>query len=652
MSHDLNTVVVGFDLGHGETALSKVQVRDDAPPQAIDLPGSVSGRQHVTAIAQHPQRGLLVGENAITPGVTYLALAFKSPQLDRPDVSEPTRLFVAKVREDVTSAGLVPRTGVQVWVFGAPSGWGLELRAAYAELLSSAGFDDPDITVEVVPESRAALLYARDSGEVLLSNGQLAGTVLIVDLGSSTTDFTSVVGHRAIPADEGTQLGAALIEKTIMAQSVAASPHRAQIEEALQNDRIQRLFIELTCRRLKEEYFRRNPDHVDDPYRTVVHTARVETREGGVHLQIDLSAAFMRRVLETPQPRLEGRTWRTAFQNDLKDVAEGLDQQPDVVLLTGGASRMRFVQDIARDQFGADRVLLGAEPELAIARGLAIAGRIGIRSAGFRAEVRSLTTGARIATLVTDRLPDLANRLGEAAAEDMTEVYVIPAFKRWRNGHIQRLDQMATSVANAMTNDLTRPNNPKLTAVVNAWQDELRPSIEEFTNPICRRWHIPSTAMALPSATVQASTENVNFMPDTAHGTKLLGTIATGINVAILGVMAAVLVSSTATIVLAMGPLGAAIALTVAGVALFGGREWALERAQTANIPQWMRELRSEDVLVAKLREGADASEGTVAGQFATQFLTTGGPELAARITADIAARLEAQAAEAELLIS
>jgi hypothetical protein len=92
----------------------------------------------------------------------------------------------------------------------------------------------------------------------------------------------------------------------------------------------------------------------------------------------------METVLNTPQPSLEGLSWRQAFRAALDGVAAQLTEPPDAELLTGGASRMHFVQEETREVFGADRMLLGMETEVAIARGLALAGRMSLRAAAFR----------------------------------------------------------------------------------------------------------------------------------------------------------------------------------------------------------------------------------------------------------------------------
>ncbi len=70
--------VVGFDLGHGETSLMGVNLKSEHKKEtAFEI--EVNGKSNfITAIAYHPEHGVLIGEPAITTdGVTESHLAFK-----------------------------------------------------------------------------------------------------------------------------------------------------------------------------------------------------------------------------------------------------------------------------------------------------------------------------------------------------------------------------------------------------------------------------------------------------------------------------------------------------------------------------------------------------------------------------------------------
>ncbi|WP_406175894.1 Hsp70 family protein [Streptomyces sp. NBC_00996] len=645
-----STVIVGFDLGHGETALAKTYTDKSAAPVVLDIGSTGAGRQHVTAVAEHPTRGVLVGREATDArGVTSLYLAFKSPEIDCDDVRTPVHLFVDKVGRDARErdqdlAGSRPVR----WVFGAPSGWDAALRRSYATLLGQAGLTD----VEVVPESRAAMLYARDSGEVSLEKERLGGSVLVIDLGSSTADFTSVLSyHTGPPIDTGVQLGAGLIDRTILERQLDRHPMGDALREALHDSRFERLRLELLCREAKETFFRTDPSRfTDDPEATVGGMRKVATRTGDVYFEVELTAAEMTAVVDAPQPSLGDRSWRRAFRDALQEAGTRMGRRPDMVLLTGGASRMDFVQEEAREAFGADRVLLGLEPEVAIARGLALAGRMSLRAAGFRADIRKLIKSDRIGSLVQDRLSSLGERLGAAVAEGMTERHVIPAFRRWRNGEITTLNDMAAGISTALHAELTEPGNQRLNGVIADWQNELRPELEELTRPICRRWHIPPSAMALPA--VQVSGDKITVPVDSAAATEVLDNIAKVMNVVVAGVIATTLFGAGVAIIATTGPFLVIIAFFVLVAGGNEVREAAMEKAREANIPLFMRKVSGENRLIGKLRQGAASQEAQLAAAFSAQFLDEGAQKMTSEISKGIAADLEALADEAELLIS
>lgn len=643
--------IIGFDLGHGETALALALSGHVDPPAVLDLPGAPgNGRQHVTAVNEHPDRGILVGEAAVWVVGGRLFLAFKSRDFQQVEVKRPIQLFSTKVREDVLGRGKVGGKPTDIrWVFGAPSGWSPTLRESYAALFKAGGFRH----VEVVPESRAALLYARDSGEtgVRLDSTQVGGRILIVDLGSSTTDFTSVVGRKDRPLDRGSDLGASLIDKVISDRLLTNHAQQDRLEDAIHRDRSQRLRLELLCRKAKEDFFRLDPEVAADPDASVIRTTNLITPTGKIKVDVELTSTDVDEILDTPLRELDGRSWRQAYRDDLLNAAKAMGGKPDVVLLTGGASRMHFVLDVAREEFGANRVMLGTEPESAIARGLALAGRINVHAAGFLQDVASLIDGNQIDALVTERLPALALRMGAAAADGITARHVVPAFIGWRNGAIDTLDEMALKIANDLQAELTNPKNPAIAKAFGDWYNELLPELQDLTRPICTRWHIPPKEMSLPAIDLSGRQWKIG-LTDSSAATDMIKNIANVINVVVAGVISTTLFGAGAAIIATTGPFAVIVAAVAAYYILKEGTDAAMEKAKSAKIPLWVRQLRGEAGLVAKVQRNAPTSEKELGEQLANQFLADGGADLVADITKSIGRQFGALADDAKLLVA
>ena len=66
---------IGFDLGHGETAVARALVESIESPEMLEINNK---KIQITALGWHPNLGYLVGEQAlIQAGVTQLKIAFK-----------------------------------------------------------------------------------------------------------------------------------------------------------------------------------------------------------------------------------------------------------------------------------------------------------------------------------------------------------------------------------------------------------------------------------------------------------------------------------------------------------------------------------------------------------------------------------------------
>jgi hypothetical protein len=632
--------IIGFDLGHAESAL--VEVNDPRSDEFVklELPSAL-GRQYVTvtAVAQ-TDHGIMIGYPAVDePDVLNRYVGFKSPELDKEAHSKPTEMFVAQMRDELIEAGRVSRSAPTRWVFGAPSGWNDKTLRTYAKVLKAAGLSD----VEVVAESRAAMLYARDSGELDVSQRQLEAAVLVVDLGSSTTDFTAIVGLKVKPVDTGTALGAGLIDKAIMNWLLQTHPRRADLQRWLDREPFEEPRLELACRWAKEDYFRN----------LAASQGGRQVRGGYLYMPIkdDLDSFMisikepdMEQILNVPFPVLGGRNWREAFEGDLRMAANGLERRPEVVLLTGGASRMPFVRQTARDIFGNEKVKLGAEPEVAIAKGLALAGRIGIRADGFRTDMRQLLSSGQVETLVEGRVAALGQALGQAVASGFMARFARPAYGRWQDGEISTLNGLERVIAREAADYVADANNPVILAAIAEWQNELRPDLADLTRSICTKWSIPPAAMELEP--VSLGERNWNMRVD-------LGTIIAGSIGTIAGWIAGSIVAAIVVAVLAAGavPTGG-LSLVVGGFLALGAggamNDWANEKVRDAEIYLWVRKGFSADTVfknqAQQERELADKITGEINGNNSEAIVK--------QVSRRLEAELKELATAAELLVS
>jgi hypothetical protein len=481
-SGDGRVLLIGFDLGHGETAICTAwsESRDEPRVAALPRSGKGSGKSYPTAVAlltgpsqQQPTRTVIGGACfAHRPRERVLEFysTFKGADLeDGGRTRRAVELFVAHVVRELigmSETDDAPHDVIVIsadtptrWLFGTPSGWSPQQREAYRDLL--AGLCPGE--VEVLPESRAAMLYGRESRDLpnpldLLEGDTVARlTSVVIDLGSSTADYTIVTGLTARPLDTGNNaLGASLMDRELMRRSVEDHDDRDRLLEALEEPGSRAAHLEYQCRLLKEQFFT-DVDPLEPDLTTSRRTVEVKTAAGErIDVDIRLTSDVLDDITNAPLTALDGASWREAFRDDLERVKAELDDDgPDLVMMTGGASRMHFAQDIAREVFGESRVVLGAEPEYAIARGLVIAGRTRTRVEGFRQGLMDFAASGRIESIVDEKLPELAGTLGTVMTENIVEEHVIPAVLRWRNGELDLVSDIETEVARTRENYLS-----------------------------------------------------------------------------------------------------------------------------------------------------------------------------------------------------
>ena len=632
--------IVGFDLGHAETALTTVRDPDNADVNRLELPSARGRPMMVTAIAECPD-GVRIGYPAVdTPDAVSRAIGFKSPRLEVEAVRRPIRLFVRGVCEELRTEGALILDRPVRWVLGAPSGWDETVLAGYRDLLLEAGLQD----VEVVRESRAAMLYARDSNEFSVDAVALYWSVLVVDLGSSTADFTIVSGLRARPADVGSGLGASLIDRAVMRWLLRCHPRAEELAAWLDSSpETEWARLELICRWAKEDYFRNEAASGAHEQVVGIGIYRPVAGDGQVIFDVTLTRQVMADVLA--QALVDGNTWPEQLRKDLTAAAGITDRTPSLVLMTGGASRMPFARDIARDLFGAEKVVIGTEPELAIARGLAMAGRIGFRAAGFRVDVDELLKSGQVEALVLSNLPALGQAIGHVVADGFFARFVLPALGRFKQGDLTTLAALEKDIGDAVKAHLS-DDHPGLRAAVVAWQQALCVELRQLTDPICDRWKLPRSALSLEGVSIDGDGVD-SEVPVSDQLTGLAGGVA-GVVAGVVTFIVGILVGP----VLVTGPIGAfVVGVTVAIAAVlaaFMGREAAMEALRTTELPQWIRGLLPE----GKLRRTAPEQEKKLRADVARQIVDTGGDTLVRDVARRLERLLENQAAAAELLIT
>ena len=242
--------ILGFDLGDGESAVTLLDEDSTVEPRVLPL----CGRNSLLSAVGVKNGRIVIGEEAsVTDGAAEAKVRFKSRYLTDPSASADVRAFAQGVMNELTRTQPALMAEVSRTVVGCPAGWGDGRREQYAALLESAGFPN----VSVVPEPRAAFLYARHARGLRVSPELMKKSAMVIDIGSSTTDFAYIVdGHQQNVSLFGdTNLGGGLIDELILSRAMAASRDQKALEAVFEESPAWRSYCELEARRLKESYF-------------------------------------------------------------------------------------------------------------------------------------------------------------------------------------------------------------------------------------------------------------------------------------------------------------------------------------------------------------------------------------------------------------
>ncbi|MBG1269734.1 Hsp70 family protein [Nostoc sp. WHI] len=572
---------IGFDLGHGETAVAKAIVQSIEPPQMLEINNK---KNQITALGWHPQLGYLVGEQAlIQAGVTQLTISFKQKPNNDPKYRETISTFIATYYRLLKESKQIEGGESNYFYVGCPSGWSIKEREEYQKLLQEAGIPK----LNVIPESRAAFMQAKEAGK--LEYEKLLSSVLIVDIGSSTTDFTLVKSLEEIPIDFGSNaLGASLIDKAIFERTLAKHEQSSLLEKVFLEYPHHQARCELACRKTKEDYFS-NEQLYNDPQ---TFARGFESINEQIYFIPQVNKLIMEEILNQRMLELEQKSWVESFRFALTEAKENLDKLgvvPKVVLMTGGASRMKFTHQISQEIFNQPETFFrpDSEPERCIALGLARVGRWDLRAAAFKQEVNKLLDSNKLKELIEKHIPELIELLTKPLADSLIENAVRPGVKDWQKNKIGTLADLETFMKSRaeqwLKSDIVQQiiNNQ----YISWFNNKIQPDLAAETDPICRKFQIPRSSLRF-----EDSIDPIFVNPELRIGDTILAdTVAFIVNILIGGGT----VASIITLILT-GHLTWPIALVYGASVMAAGMELNRKNVQEAiktnvHIPSWIR---------------------------------------------------------------
>lgn len=626
--------ILGFDLGDGESAVTLLDEDSTVEPRVLPL----CGRSSVITAVGLKDGQIVIGEDAsVMSGAVNVHTRFKAKYLTDPSVGGVVRMFAQGVLAQLMKEEPALMANVRATVVGCPAGWGAGRREQYAALLESAGFPN----VSVVPEPRAAFLYARHARGLRIDPALMKKSAMVVDIGSSTTDFAYIVEGRQqnLSLFGDTNLGGGLLDELILEQAVAQSPDAAAIRRVFAQSPAWKSYCEVQARRLKEAYFLDEKKWETQPLSRQVVICYDET----LMLDLRLDAARVQELIRMPSQSLGARSFVSCLHDALRAAQQvSRDKPPQAVILTGGASRMAFFREAVGEAFAGSLMVLCPEPECSIARGLAYAGSVDERLRIFRKEVASIARGERLQSVVGEHIHELYQPLAGAICEAAKDC-ALESVRLWRAGALETIEALEahcqSAIAEAISGEgmLESVEEPLL-----AWLGKILLTIEEELAQLCERCGIPPERMALTDTSVSAGVSVHLSLTDAMGMNVLLSTIMAAIGATICGGSGIAVVSG--------GPIGLIVGILLGILVAFVGKGGVEHVVKKLKAPLPLRLLVTDGAVNIGLAQQRRKIEESVIRELADPTNGFSG-RLCAALSRTLGAQLEEMAKNAEMSI-
>lgn len=369
--------VIGIDFGHGETSAAFCPIGWDLAPgdlEAVkDVDFGANRKVLPTAINIQPNGQAFLGEAAFSSErlkkATVEVLFKKKPEnID----GEKEQLMIRYMHEVYAlireKSGALFSDDNHLLYIATPSGWDERAKNLYGQMAAKAGLPIAGIT----SESRAAFIKAQlDTSSGLpqyISQG-----AIVFDMGSSTLDFTYLQSGNA-PVDYGYDCGASQVEKIMYAEIREKNKDIIAFETQYPK-LVAKLLYETRCAK-EGVYF--DPDI---RYKKTVNFEDIVDDEEfeDSKMKFVFQPGELNHMLEEKEYISEIRQAMLDFKN------YHIGGYPiKAAFLTGGASRMGFIQALIEDCWGLpqDLIYRDQDPSLTISRGVAEVARSDFRSGG------------------------------------------------------------------------------------------------------------------------------------------------------------------------------------------------------------------------------------------------------------------------------
>lgn len=617
----------GFDLGDAESAVARLNKEDQVTPEMLTV---VDEKSFITAYAQLSSGELLIGEKACyADGAIKRKLRFKSHFLMDGSIANDVKSFAAGVLGELYGSGDLVKGEDCSFYIGCPAGWDKNAREHYREIFETVGFPP----AKIISESRAAMVSACQSKHLQVGVDILSKPVLVVDIGSSTTDFAYIMGGKEVEMQTAGEvvLGGGLMDEILLEEAVESSfLSKKKIKAVFEESEPWRSYCEFAARRLKEKYFS------DEEYWST-HECKeslVIQYHRPLKLTLKMDKSVADKLLNKRLEKLGNRSFKEVFIAALKDVQKNITgSQPELIFLTGGVSKLPAIRDWCSSVFSDAVVISGAEPEFSVARGLAYCGRIDEDLREFKEDLNQLTASKIIEDIVSKHIDQLYKSAVDCLIEPILKKVASPIFDRWRSGEIRKLADTDSELQKGVESYIRSDEARELLAgPITSWLKPVAEELEEHTVPICVNHRVPYTALSLKSylsasdIDIKVDAKNIFAVEEMTWLIDSIVTVLVGIIIAMIDVVPFL-----------AGPEGIIVGVITSAVLLILGKDKMEKKLLEWDIPNAVRRLIPKSSLEGRM----DSIASEVKSNFYETLEKEKNEEITERMVNEISSQIE-----------
>lgn len=570
----------GFDLGDAESAIARLSIDGQREPEMVKVCDEAS---FITACATLLNGELQIGEKACyNPQAVKRRLRFKSRFLTDPASIPDVKSFAAGVLGELYGSGELVKNEDCCFYIGCPAGWNKNAREQYREIFERTGYPPS----KIVSESRAAMVSACQSRHLQVGYDILSKPVLVVDIGSSTTDFAYIMSGKEVEIQTAGEvsLGGGIMDEMLLELSVRSSDKPDKIRAVFEKSDAWRTYCEFAARKLKEKYFSDEEYWGENPCTETL----IISYDKPLKLKLKIDSDIALKLTHGPSERLDGKSFSEYFISSLIDVKSHITgQQPELLFLTGGVSKLAAIRRWCSEVFPDSVIIAGTEPEFSVAKGLAYCGRIDEQLRQFKSELDQLKASRTVEKIVEDNIGKLYKGAVDALVDPIIENVVMPVFNGWRDGEITRLSDTDSRLQSGISEYLrTDEARQLLVKPIADWLKPVADALEEYTVPICIKHNVPYTALSLNSYLAVSDIE-IRIDAKNVFAVEEL----TWMIDSIISLLVGLLCGGSGVALLSGGPGGVVAGVALSFLVLILGKDKMEEALLAADIPRPIRKL-------------------------------------------------------------